>query len=66
MKLFHKFSMPNLFSKKKPYELAETAYSPVFGQVSSYKTLATFDMKVDKPKYTGDVPAVTMKFYDNF
>ena len=66
MGLFSKFSIPNYFSKKKPYELAETTYSPIIGQASSYKTLATFDLKVDKPKYTGDIPNATIKFYDDF
>ena len=33
---------------------------------SKKKTLATFDLKVDKPKYTGDIPNATIKFYDDF
>lgn len=66
MGLFRKFAIPNNFSKKKIYELAEPNYSPIIGQASSYKTLATFDLKVDKPKYTGDIPNATIKFYDDF
>lgn len=66
MGLFRRFSMPNSFSRKKPYELAEPSYSPIIGQATSYKTLTTFDLKVDKPKYTGDIPNVTIQFYDDF
>lgn len=66
MGLFDKFSIPNYFSKKKTYELEAPAYSPIIGQASTYKTLATFDLKVDKPKYTGDVPNATIIFYNDF
>ena len=66
MGLFHKFSIPNSFSRKKTYELVEPNYSPIIGQATSYKTLATFDLKVDKPKYTGDIPNATIRFYDDF
>lgn len=66
MGLFDKFSLPNSFSKKKTYELVEPTCSPIIGQASSYKTLATFELTVDKPKYTGDIPNATIKFYDDF
>lgn len=66
MGIFNKFSMPGSLSKKKTYQLAETKYSPIIGQASSYKTLATFDLQVDKSKYDGDIPNVTLKFYDDF
>lgn len=66
MGLFDKFSIPNYFSKKKTYEIAAPVYSPIIGLASTYKTLATFDLKVDKPKYTGDIPNATIKFYDDF
>lgn len=66
MGLFDRFSIPNSFSKKKKYELAEPTYSPIIGQASTYKTLATFDLTVDKPKYTGDIPNATIKFYNDF
>ena len=66
MGLFDKISIPNYFSKKKTYEIAAPTYSPIIGQASTYKTLATFDLMVDKPKYTGDIPNATIKFYDDF
>ena len=66
MGLFSKFSIPSSFSKKKTYELAAPTYSPIIGLASSYKTLATFDLKVDTPKYTGDIPNATIKFYDDY
>lgn len=66
MGLFSKFALPNSFFKKKTYELAEPISSPIIGQASTYKTLATFDLKVDKPRYSGDIPNATIKFYDDF
>lgn len=66
MGLFQKFTLPNSFSKKKTYQLAEPTNSPIMGPATSYKTLATFDLKVDKPKYTGDIPNATIQFYDKF
>ena len=30
---------------------------------SSYKTIASFDLNVEKPKYEGAIPEVTIKFY---
>lgn len=66
MELFRKFSIPKSFAKKKSFELAEPKYSPVIGQASSYKTLATFDLKIDKPKYSGDIPNATIQFYEDF
>ena len=28
-----------------------------------YKTLATFDLKIESPKYEGAIPEATIKFY---
>ncbi len=66
MGFFQKYKIPNLFSKDKTYSLAEPMKSPIIGQASSYKTLATFDLTVDKPKYVGDIPNATIHFYDDF
>lgn len=66
MGLFDKISIPNIFSKKKTYEIAAPTYSPIIGQASAYKTLATFDLEIDELKYTGDIPNATIKFYDDF
>ncbi len=63
---FQKFSISNLGAKKKVYEVVAPTYSPIIGQASTYKTLATFDLEVGKPKYTGEIPEVTIKFYDDF
>jgi len=66
MGFLDKFSLSNSFSKKKTYELAEPPQIPILGKVSTYKTLATFDLEVDKPKYSGDIPNATIKFYNDF
>ena len=66
MGFLNKFSIPNSFSRKKTYEIAETPHIPILGQASTYKTLATFDLEVNKPKYTGDIPEATIKFYNDF
>ena len=66
MGIFDKMSISNIFSKKKTYEIAAPTYSPIIGQASTYRTLATFDLKVDEPKYTGDIPKATIKFYEDF
>lgn len=66
MGLFKKFSMPSSFSKKRELEgLIEPRYSPIIGQATSYKTLATFDLQVEKPKYEGDIPDATITFYQD-
>ena len=48
MGLFDKFSIINL-SKPKTYELNKPKTSPIIGGASTYKTLATFDILMDKP-----------------
>ena len=63
MGLFEKFSLPISFTKKKTLGISAPIESPVLGQTISYKTIATFDLKVEKPKYLGDIPEATVKFY---
>ena len=63
MGLFERFSLPISFSKKKTLGISAPIESPILGQTMPYKTLATFDLKVDKPKYIGDIPEATVKFY---
>lgn len=63
MGLFEKFSLPISFSKKKTLSIAAPVESPIMGQTIPYKTIATFDLKVEKPKYLGDIPDATIKFY---
>ena len=63
MGLFEKFSLPISFTKKKTLGIAAPIESPVLGQTIAYKTIATFDLKVEKPKYIGDIPEATVKFY---
>lgn len=63
MGLFEKFSLPISFTKKKTLAIPAPVESPILGQTISYKTIATFDLKVEKPKYIGDIPDATVKFY---
>ena len=51
------------FTKKMTLGISAPIESPVLGQTRSYKTIATFDLKVEKPKYLGDIPEATVKFY---
>ncbi len=64
MGIFDKFSLPNI-SKKKMYELEAPKYSPIIGQVSTYKVLATFDLEVGTPRFTGDIPDAYIKSFEN-
>ena len=63
MGLFEKFSLPISFTKKKTLGISASIESPILGQTIPYKTIATFDLKVEKPKYVGDIPEATVKFY---
>lgn len=63
MGLFEKFSLPISFTKKKTLGISAPVESPILGQTMPYKTIATFDLKVEKPKYIGDIPEATVKFY---
>lgn len=38
-----------------------TIFSPTDN--SAYRTLATFDLNVESPKYEGAIPEATIKFY---
>lgn len=38
-----------------------TIFSPT--DSSAFKTLATFDLNVESPKYEGAIPEATIKFY---
>lgn len=63
MGLFDRFSLPVSFLKKKNLYISAPETSPVLGTITPYKTLATFELKVDKPKYSGDIPEASIKFY---
>ena len=63
MGLFEKFSLPISFAKKKTLGISAPIESPILGQTIPYKSIATFDLKVEKPKYIGDIPEATVKFY---
>ena len=65
MGIFDKFSIPNP-SKKKTYELDQPKYSPIIGQASTFKTVASFDLEVGTPKFTGDIPQAYIKSYEDF
>ncbi len=65
MGFFDKFSMPNP-NKKKTYQLDQPEFSPIIGQASTFKTLASFDLEVGTPRFTGDIPNATIKSYEDF
>ena len=48
---------------KKNLYISAPDTSPVLGTVTPYKTLATFELQVNKPKYSGDIPEASIKFY---
>ena len=62
MGLFDKFSM----KKDTSLQIDKPAESPIIGLASTYKTLAVFDLDMESPKYNGDIPDATIKFYDIF
>ncbi len=62
MGFFDKFSMPNPYKK----QLKQPEVSPIIGQASTYKTLASFSLDVDLPKFTGDIPNAEIKSYEDF
>lgn len=63
MSFFERFNLPISFAKSKKLGISAPLESPVLGETISYKTLATFDLTVEKPKYMGDIPDTTIKFY---
>jgi len=65
MSFFSKFSIPNLNKKSTPV-LNTPKSSPIIGTASTFKTLATFDIEMDKPKYEGDIPKAEIKYYNDF
>ncbi len=65
MGLFDLFSVPN-GSKKKTYSISAPISSPIIGQASTFKTLATFDLDMDAPRFNGDIPRAEIKSYEDF
>lgn len=63
MGLFDKFSIPTNFFKKKNLYISAPSESPILGTTTPYKTLATFELQINKPKYSGDIPDASIKFY---
>ncbi len=68
MGLFDRFSMPKSPNEYKPkqFRLDSPKSSPVLGEASTFKTLATFDLQVGCPRFSGDIPNATIKSYENF
>ena len=68
MGFFDRFSMPKSQNEYKPkqYKLNSPKMSPIIGEASTFKTLASFDLQVDSPRYCGDIPNATIKSYENF
>ena len=74
--LFSKFFVSFGQGKKNKYLPApgENAYNSLMepfiskkGEVvysaKPYKTIATFDLQVNEPRYSGEIPEATIKFY---
>ena len=68
MGLFDKFSMPKSQNEYRPkqYRLNSPKGSPIMGEASTFKTLASFDLQVDSPRFAGDIPNAVIKSYDKF
>ena len=68
MGLFDIFSISKDQNEYKPkqYKLNSPKCSPIIGEASSYKTLATFDLQVDQPRFVGDIPNAVIKSFENF
>ena len=47
-------------ASEEPISITE---SEVKCTAKSYKTIASFDLNIEKPKYDGAVPDATIKFY---
>ena len=69
MGLFSKLAI-TFKSNKKNNECLPEAVMPlsvmedsVKCTTSSYKTIATFDLNIEKPRFEGAVPDATIKFY---
>ncbi len=66
MGVFSKFFMP--FSRKKNKYLpaaasnTESPLAPHYS-INPYKTVASFDLTIQKPRYEGEIPEATIKFY---
>ena len=69
---FNKFFMPFTFGKKNNKYLPApknglepfvTNKGDVVYSAKPYKTIATFDLEVATPKYEGEIPCATIKFY---
>ena len=68
MGLFDRFSMPKSQNEYKPkqYRLNSPKTSPILGEASTFKTLATFDLQVDTPRFSGDIPFAKINSYEDF
>lgn len=62
MGLFRKFGLPFTFSKKNNL-LGEGIFSNNSVAPNTYKTLAVFELKVEEPRFMGDIPDAKVKFY---
>ncbi len=72
MSLFSKFAFPFGFNKKNKCLpegsiplmsiSKEDEMAPSY-PVNTYKTIASFDIKLENPKYQGAIPDATIKFY---
>ena len=65
MGFLDKFALTNQI-KKKTLELNSPKYSPVIGQASTFKTLASFDLEVGTPRFEGDIPNAVIRSYEDF
>ena len=53
--------LPESSIKFESNAIEPTIFSPT--DASAFKTLATFDINLEKPKYEGAIPEATVKFY---
>jgi hypothetical protein len=64
MGIFSKFSLPFSLNKKTEMLPEPRVINAENTQnVVPYKTLATFELKLEEPKIYGELPETTIKFY---
>lgn len=68
--IFSKFFVSFGFNKKNKYlpapnedEIFATGLNSAEYTIKPYKTLASFELKLQEPEYKGAIPDATIKFY---
>ena len=63
MKFFKKFGLPFNIQKKTNLMIESPKEDIIKKEAIAYKTIANFDLDIASPRYDGDIPEATIKFY---